>query len=147
MPSTTSQVIVGQVLSPVDYGDGNVLGLTVMSTTASTHMFADRQRFETYKSYGPADHVVQLGDGSSTPAFGGGKVRLKCKVDDDIVEIMLSEVLHVPALTCNFVSVHTLAKFAGTSAIFGAGGGNVTRNGRVVMQMTSNKYAGYILDM
>jgi len=69
-----------------------------LDSGASLHMCCNRNMFETFKAY---EEQVNLADSKVIKAIGKGDVRLNLKEG----EILLKNVLCVPELRLNFISI------------------------------------------
>ena len=84
--------------------NGNMKGnvVTIIDSGASDHMFTHRELFVTYE---PISEVkVNLADNSSTKAIGKGNI----KIIQGSSTVILRNVLHVPNLTKNLISVNRM---------------------------------------
>ncbi|CEL60572.1 Retrovirus-related Pol polyprotein from transposon TNT 1-94 OS=Nicotiana tabacum PE=2 SV=1 [Rhizoctonia solani AG-1 IB] len=75
------------------------------------------ENFETYRAYNPPI-AVEIANNSRIEVLGSGRVRIDLQTGHQAV---LSDVLHVPALGSNLLSVSALQK-AGKSVVFGGPG-------------------------
>ncbi|CCO34576.1 Retrovirus-related Pol polyprotein from transposon TNT 1-94 Includes: RecName: Full=Protease [Rhizoctonia solani AG-1 IB] len=89
----------------------------VMDSGASAHMTQCLENFETYRAYNPPI-AVEIANNSRIEVLGSGRVRIDLQTGHQAV---LSNVLHVPALGSNLLSVSALQK-AGKSVVFGGPG-------------------------
>ena len=80
----------------------------MLDSGATSHMANDISLFRLYaKLQTPIN--VYIGDGRSVPAVGRGSVLLSClQPNGKMEEILVEEVLHVPALFGNFLSVKAM---------------------------------------
>ena len=78
----------------------------VVDSRATRHICADRNVFTSYTTVGNGE-VVYLGDSKTTAFIGKGKVLLKLT---SLKTLALSDVLHVPAIKVNLVSIALLGK-------------------------------------
>jgi len=91
----------------------------IIDSGATSHMCSDRDAFVAYERITPRD--VVLGNGSTIDAVGVGKVQLCVRTDVGAHTITLCDVLHVPLLEKNLVSVARVthsglcANFIGTA--------------------------------
>ncbi|KAK7287237.1 hypothetical protein RIF29_00393 [Crotalaria pallida] len=79
----------------------------VVDSGATRHICADRSAFTSYTSVGEGEEEVYLGDSRTASVLGKGKVLLKLTYGKTL---SLSEVLHVPSIRANLVSVALLGK-------------------------------------
>lgn len=83
---------------------------------ATQHMTANRSLLNNYRSIQPK--LVEMADGRLTKALGQGDVNMTVKCEKELVKIKLSDVLYVPDVGPNLVSVHVLSKL-GMFSLFG----------------------------
>jgi len=76
----------------------------IVDSGASCHMTAQKELFQTYK---PVCKKVYFGNNQTLDAIGIGNVDIKTK---EGTQIMLSNVLHVPGLHQNLLSVQAIAQ-------------------------------------
>ena len=89
----------------------------MLDSGATSHMVNDASLLRLYSKF-TTPVKVYIGDGRSIPAEGRGSVLLSCRQPDGKEEeILVEEVLHVPALFGNFLSVKAMAD-KGCSVIF-----------------------------
>ena len=74
---------------------------------ATRHICANRNVFTSYTSVGDGEEQVYLGDSMKTPVLGEGKVLLKLTSGKTLA---LSDMLHVPSIRVNLISVALLSK-------------------------------------
>ena len=79
----------------------------VVDFGATRHICANRDAFTTYTSVGDDEKVVYLSDSHTAQVLGKGKVMLKLTSGKTLA---LSDVLHVPNIRENLVSVALLGK-------------------------------------
>lgn len=79
----------------------------VVDSGATRHICANRNVFTSYTSVGDGEEQVYLGDSRTTPVLGKGKVLLKLTSGKTLA---LNDVLHVPSIRVNLVSVALLSK-------------------------------------
>ena len=79
----------------------------VVDSGATRHICANKDAFTFYTSIGDDEKVVYLGDSHITQILGKGKVMLKLISRKTL---SLSDVLHVPNIRTNLVSVALLGK-------------------------------------
>ncbi|XP_014499072.1 uncharacterized protein LOC106760139 [Vigna radiata var. radiata] len=77
----------------------------VVDSGATRHICANKRAFTSYTSVGDGEDHVYLGDSNTTPVLGKGKVLPKLTYGKTLV---LSDVLHVPSIRVNFISVALL---------------------------------------
>lgn len=81
----------------------------LLDCAASCHMFANRQFFMLYEPL--KDEYVTVGGSHKVPVKGQGVVRFRAKLHgEQLCNITLTEVLHIPALGANLVSLGTLQR-------------------------------------
>ena len=80
----------------------------VVDSGATRHICASEKSFSTYTPIEDGEEVVYLGDSRTTNVLGKVKVRLKLTSGKILA---LSEVLHVPNIRANLVSMALLGKF------------------------------------
>ena len=76
----------------------------VTDSSATWHMACDRELFRTYVELSK-DHAIRVGDGHMINAIGRGDILLKLSYGQRRTVVKLVDVLHVPALTQNLLSV------------------------------------------
>jgi len=74
----------------------------VVDSVATRHICANRNAFSSYSSVGNGEEQVYLGDSMTTSVIEKGKVLLKLTYGKTLA---LSDVLHVPSIRVNFISV------------------------------------------
>jgi len=79
----------------------------VVDSEATRHICANRNVFTSYTSVGDGEEQVYLGDSKTTPVLGKGNVLLKLTSGKTLA---LSDVLHVPSIRVNLISVALLSK-------------------------------------
>ena len=79
----------------------------VVDSGATRHICANRDVFTSYTLAGDDKKVVFLGDSHTAQVLGKGKVMLKLTSGKTLV---LSDVLHVPNIRANLISVALLGK-------------------------------------
>ena len=79
----------------------------IVDSGATRHICANREAFSSYKPIGDDNEVVYLGDSRPTKVLGKGKVLLKLTSGKTLA---LNDVLHVPNMKTNLVSVALLGK-------------------------------------
>ncbi|CAJ2647601.1 unnamed protein product [Trifolium pratense] len=79
----------------------------VVDSGATRHICANRAAFTSYSSVGDDEDQVYLGDSKTAAVKGKGKVILKLTSGKTLV---LSDVLHVPTIRTNLISVALLNK-------------------------------------
>ena len=79
----------------------------VIDSGATRHICADKNAFASYSPVGEGEELVYLGDSRTTVVLGKGKVLLKL-ISRKI--LALNNVLHVPSIRVNLVSVALLGK-------------------------------------
>ena len=87
----------------------NIYPGLLLDCAASCHMFANRQFFMLYEPL--KDEYVTVGGSHKVPVEGQGVVRFRAKLHgEQLCNITLTEVLHIPALGANLVSLGTLQR-------------------------------------
>jgi len=79
----------------------------VVDSGATRHICANKSAFISCTSVGDGEEHVYLGDSKTTPVIGKGKVLLKLTFGKTLA---LSDVLHVPSIRVNLISVALLGK-------------------------------------
>jgi len=79
----------------------------VVDSSATRHICANKSAFTSYTSIGEGEKHVYLGDSRTTLVLGKGKVLLKLTLGKTLA---LSDVLHVPSIRVNLISVALLGK-------------------------------------
>lgn len=83
----------------------------IVDSGATCHMCLDKKQFVDFKSLEPLQEVT-LGDGYSVKATGRGVVRLKMTLFDGTTkDCKLNDVLYVPQLSYNLLSVSKVTQF------------------------------------
>ena len=100
----------------------------VVDSGATKHICGDRNAFSEYMPVREGEEHVYLGDSHPAPIIGKGKVLLKLTSGKILA---LSNVLHVPNIRCNLVSVYVLCK-AGVNVSFGGDKFILSKNGTFV---------------
>ena len=80
----------------------------VVDSGATRHICANKKSFSTYTPVEDGKEVVYLGDSRTANVLGKGKVLLKLTFGKTLA---LSEVLHVPNIKANLISVALQEKF------------------------------------
>ena len=105
--------------------------LWLIDSGASSHMTFDISNFIKYTLIQP--DYVEVGDKSKVLAVGKGTIPLSIIVNGKYTKCLLSNVLHVPDLAYNLLSVSTMdAK--GIKTIFSKGQCSMIKNNRVLAQ-------------
>ena len=92
----------------------------IIDSGATCHMCSDRSFFTTFQSLKQPQEVT-LGDGHELKGTGQGTVALKVNLPDKTTKLCeLRNVLYVPQLSCNLVSVSKAAKAGKTAEFDGA---------------------------
>ena len=79
----------------------------MVDSGATRHICANRDAFTSYTPVGDDEKVVYLGDSHTAQVLGKGKVMLKLTSRKTLA---LNDVLHVPNIRANLVSVALLGK-------------------------------------
>jgi len=79
----------------------------VVDSRATRHICANKNAFSSYSSVGDGEEQVYLGDFRTTSVLEKGKVLLKLTYGKTLA---LSDVLHVPSIRVNLISVALLGK-------------------------------------
>ena len=79
----------------------------LVDSRATRHICANRSAFTSYTSVGDGEEHVYLGDSRTNPVLGKGKVLLKLTSGKTLA---FSDVLHVPSIRVNLISVALLGK-------------------------------------
>ncbi|XP_071912216.1 uncharacterized protein [Coffea arabica] len=119
---TEGDDIIAAVISQVNIAT-NVKEWVVDSGT-TRHICANREAFSSYTPIGDDEEVVYLGDSRTTNVLGKGKVFLKLTSGKTLA---LNDVLHVPNIRANLVSVALLGK-VGVKVSFESGKIIMTKN-------------------
>ncbi|XP_071939024.1 uncharacterized protein [Coffea arabica] len=96
----------------------------VVDSGATRHICANREVFSSYTPIGDDEEVVYLGDSRTANVLGKGKVFLKLTSGKTLA---LNDVLHVPNIRANLVSVALLGK-VGVKVSFESGKIIMTKN-------------------
>ena len=106
----------------------------VIDSGATRHICADRGAFSSYSSVDDGEQVF-MGDSRPSPVVGKGKVLLKLTSGKIL---SLTDVLHVPEIRWNLISVFLLGK-AGVKVCFEYDKIVMTRNGQFVCKEYCNQ--------
>ena len=117
------EIIAAVVVSEVNMVAGNKDW--VVDSGATRHICGDKNSFFEYTPVKEGDEVIYLGDSHSTPVLGKGKILLKLTSGKTL---SLSNVLHVPEIRYNLISVFVLGK-AGVKVFFESDKIVMTKNG------------------
>ena len=79
----------------------------VVDSGAIRHICANKDAFTSYTTVGDGEELVYLGDSRTAVVSGKGKVMLKLTSGKTLA---LSDVLHVPNIRTNLISVALLSK-------------------------------------
>ena len=101
-------------------------------TGTNCHVFHDRNAFETYKSTEPIT-VHGFGHNLSTTMIGRGTVQLESRHGREVHNIILHNILHMPAACTNLVSGIQLDK-AGVMTMLSNGLLALATNGRTIVE-------------
>ncbi|KAH9781527.1 hypothetical protein KPL71_008509 [Citrus sinensis] len=122
-PAERDEIIVVVVVSEVnmvaEYNDW------VIDSGATKHICGNRNSFFEYTPVREGEEFIFLGDSRSTPVLGKGKVLLKLTSGKTL---SLSNVLHVPEIRYNLISIFVLGK-AGVKVSFEGDKIVMTKNG------------------
>ncbi len=101
---------VGQMVIAVS---GGTLGLELLlDCGATSHMFTQRECFDAYTSSDKG--FVTVGGRNRVPVVGQGTVKFRAKLPQGITTVILHNVLHVPHLGANLVSLGALQRNGAT---------------------------------
>lgn len=100
----------------------------VVDSGATRHICANKDAFTSYTQVGEGEEHVYLGDSRTASVLGKGKVLLKLTSGKTLA---LNEVLHVPNIRANLISVALLGK-AGIKVSFESDKIVMTRNSVLV---------------
>jgi transposase InsO family protein len=115
-------------------GDGADQQCWYIDSGATQHMSGDRAAFVEYENIAPK--AVYMGDNNKQDAVGQGSVKMVLDVAGNALKAKFTNVLFVPNLKSNLISVSRLIK-DGFSVQFGVGGCAIYKNGVVVAQGVS----------
>ncbi|KAJ8456408.1 hypothetical protein ONZ51_g12144 [Trametes cubensis] len=85
----------------------------ILDTGATSHMFRDRSFFTSYTQLDTSESI-SVGDNGRVPVAGRGNVTLVCRLPGGHRTVTLTNVLHVPRLMTNLVSLGTLQRLGAT---------------------------------
>ena len=110
----------------------NVIGSSewIIDSGATQHMTFKRTNLEDYVKF-EKPTVVNLGDNRSILAYGKGTYRITAVVDDKLQKIALRDVLYLPELDKNLLSVHAMIKL-GAVVSFENDVCKITRNSKLL---------------
>ncbi|XP_039165345.1 uncharacterized protein LOC120291714 [Eucalyptus grandis] len=86
----------------------------VVDSGATRHICANKNAFSSYTPVGEGEEIIYLGDSRTAQVLGKGKVLLKLTSGKTLA---LNDVLHVPNIRANLVSVVLLGKVGGEGVI------------------------------
>lgn len=112
---------------------------------ATSHMCRVKQWFSKYTPY-PKPVKCKVGDGNKVDVLGEGEIAFSTKVDGRATKAILRNVLYIPTLTTNLVSVGALAD-AGTTTIFDNGKCFLKNNNHVIAEGTRLRDKLYTLNL
>ncbi|MCP4113965.1 MAG: hypothetical protein GY737_00930, partial [Desulfobacteraceae bacterium] len=95
------------IFANADVYENNCCDDWIVDSGASCHMAASRSVIDNYRAF-EQPRKVRLGDGRVLPAFGQGRVRLDVETGgrkSTTMDITLVDVLLVPGLSCNLISI------------------------------------------
>ena len=102
----------------------------IIDSGASQHMTFERHHLSDYIEF-KQPTTVYLGDNRTIKAYGKGTYRLVADLGGQTQRLVLHEVLYLPELERNLLSVHAMAKM-GASVAFGNKQCKVTRNEKLL---------------
>ena len=85
----------------------NLFSDWIIDTGATRHIARDRAGFVDYKKIPTGTHIVYMGNGSYEKALGVGSYQLHLRIEPTP---LLHDVLYVPGVLYNFLSIFTLLK-------------------------------------
>ena len=110
---------------------------------ASAHMSNNRSVFTSFQQISPVK--VELGNRSTVTAIGKGSVQMRLQVDDRITKCLFQNVLYIPNLGFQLISVPIMDK-RGFTTEFGHGRVKITRKGKTIATGSMSKSGLYVLD-
>ena len=102
----------------------------IIDSGATQHMTFERERLSNYVEF-KEPCIVNLGDNRSILAYGKGTYHVKAAVDDHTQKISLQEVLYLPELDKNLLSVHAMVK-RGATVTFKENRCEISRNSKIL---------------
>jgi hypothetical protein len=114
----------------------------LIDSGASAHMTSCRDAMECYKSIPKID--ISIGNKTKLHVAGSGNVKMTIMVEEKPVKSVIKDVLHVPSLGYNLLSVGAMSK--GMTAKFGGGICSIFAGSKKVAQGTRVGNV-YILDV
>jgi hypothetical protein len=100
-------------------GDSKISGMEwLIDSGASAHMTSCKDAMECYKSTPISS--ISIGDKTKLQIIGTGNVKMTIMVDEKVVKCTITNVLHVPSLGYNLLSVGAMES-NGMTASFGGG--------------------------
>ena len=86
------------------------LVLTLLDSGANNHCFMDRALFTTYTPLSQATPGLGAGQDSTFQIIGRGSVKFESIIDGEVKKITLNNMLHIPGLRSNLISVLKLSE-------------------------------------
>jgi transposase InsO family protein len=87
--------------------DSNIESKLILDCAATCHMFSKRELFDKYES--TSGDFVSVGGQHKVPILGRGSVKFQSQISPhQISDVILNDVLHIPSLGANLVSLGTL---------------------------------------
>ena len=121
---------VGLTVSHALSVDAGLQNKWIIDSGATCHMCSDRSQFNEFNILKQTQEVV-LGDGNSLKAVGRGTVTLELSVSHGKKSCILKDVLYVPNLTYNLLSVAKSTEVS-DKAVFGKSKCEFLKGGKVV---------------
>ena len=115
----------------------------IIDSGCTHHMCSDQEMFREYEELS-ADMKVEMGDGTPLVARGRGSVALKLNQQGSQVNCVLTNVLHVPGLIYNLISVSQCVK-KGKQVLFEDDSCKIVHHGSVIARGKKLKNL-YVLD-
>jgi hypothetical protein len=89
--------------------DGSTTATWIVDSGASAHMTSHRSWFTTYSTL-TEPRRIYLGDKSVIEGVGVGTIPISINVNNKTTKVLLTQVLHVPNVSSNLISIPTLAR-------------------------------------
>ena len=102
----------------------------IIDSGATQHMSYEREALTDYVTF-KQPSVVNLGDNRSILAYGKGTYHLKAILDDHVQNISLRNVLYLPELDKNLLSVYAMIKL-GATVMFEGNKCKISRNSKLL---------------